>query len=300
MRASRSLASNPHPSAVIAKTRNPSTQQFLVNAPSATDKSFADEGYGSDRSKTRNYAPANNAQGLTARSSGDADSNSASMSPSIVRAQPRYSNTDRLRHKFGATCVGAEARSLGGRFSSTGKPLPFLRPCQTLEAFQSMLPPRAARRRTIPEAEVVRAALHMLQGLAGEMFVKVDSGTDNSGDYGSTVRRGFRRFALCASAASGLGVATLSPAALASALDDFVSLGCTAEYLRAFVADAEASALYAAQSPGVAVTATSRVSRSAVAGRAPNGIDSGGASSKHGYATQVRALCVAGLLYNSF
>lgn len=263
-----------------------------------TDKPFADEGYSSGRSETRNCWVANNAQGLSVPSSGAADSKGASTSPSLVRVEPGYFDTRRYRHNFGATCVGADGRSLGGGFSSTSKPLPFLRPCQTLEAYQSMLPPRAVRRRTIPEAEVVRAALHMLQGLAGEIFVRVDSDTDNISECGSTVRRGFRRFALSATAAGGLGVASLSPAALASALDDFIYIGCAAEYLRAFVADAEASALYAARSPGVTATATGRVSRSATVGPAPNGIDNGRASSKHGHATQVRANCVSRLLYD--
>lgn len=194
-----------------------------------------------------------------------------------------------IRHNFGATCVGADLSTLGGRLSTRSGPPPFLRPCQTLEAYQRTLSPRAVRRRCIPEAEVARAALHMLQGLGGEIFELLP---DNGGGdaCGTSNRRGLKRFALSAFAARDLGVASLSPAALSSVLDDFVSLGCTAQYLRDFIADAADSALHEARSSSVVSAATRRrLPNSAGADGAPRVTPGGRASSKHGHTTQVRA-----------
>lgn len=173
-----------------------------------------------------------------------------------------------VRHRFGAPCVGADIRSLG----SDGGAVHFLRPCQTLEAYQATRSAGVLRRRSIPEAEVVRAALHMLQGLAGDIFVRTDAcggcsgvravdvvhgggGGGGGGRGGRGERRGAGhrdsgesngRFALSAKAANDLAVASLSPGALAAVLGDFVRMGNVAEYLRCFVADAEASTSAAA------------------------------------------------------
>lgn len=195
-----------------------------------------------------------------------------------------------IRHNFGATCVGADLRTLGGGLNTRSSPPPFLRPCQTLEAYQYTRPPRAVRRRCIPEAEVARAALHMLQGLGGEIFELV-SDNGNGDACGTSDRRGFKRFALSDFAVRDLGVASLSPAALSSVLDEFVSLGCTAQYLRDFIADAANSALYAARSPSVVSAATrGRAPNSAAADNGtPRLIPGRRASSKHGHTTQVCA-----------
>ncbi|CAM9751525.1 unnamed protein product, partial [Hapterophycus canaliculatus] len=193
----------------------------------------------------------------------------------------RYPYSSAVRHNYGASCTGADIRSLRGNpgGESASRVPPFLRPCQTLEAYQTQGGAAAWRRRSIPEAEVVRAALHMLQGLSGDIFVRVDGPADRKiagrGDRdhhprakaGVAERTGGRRsagrgtgqwdgfrssrssgstesqqwFSLSGWAESDLAVASLSPEALASVLGDLVRVGSTAEYLRAFVADAVAS-----------------------------------------------------------
>ncbi|CAM9470490.1 unnamed protein product [Laminaria digitata] len=171
-----------------------------------------------------------------------------------------------FRHNFGAPCVGADIRSLNGGGGGGGSiVVPFLRPCQTLEACQNCQSYRKAgtlRRRSIPEAEVVRAALHMLQGLAGDIFVRVGPDCHEGGGGERPRKSGLEtaaatarhpRFSLSASAASGLAVASLSPIALAGVLGDFVRIGNVAEHLRAFTEDAEASAAVAAAPTATAV-----------------------------------------------
>ncbi|CAM9700389.1 unnamed protein product [Ectocarpus sp. 4 AP-2014] len=201
----------------------------------------------------------------------------------------RASHPPAARHNYGAPCIGADIRSLGGRRGARDGDFDgpsFLRPCQTLEACQTQGGEAIGRRRrSIPEAEVVRAALHMLAGLSGDIFVRrvrgdaSDTGGEQvpqqgrhravgargNGGGGRTgggsrgpggrwdvvsgsarTRRGQEWFSLSESAASDLAVASLSPEALASVLEDLVRVGSTAEYLRAFVTDAEGSASVAA------------------------------------------------------
>lgn len=203
-----------------------------------------------------------------------------------------------LRHNFGAPCVGADIRSLsGGDRGGDDESVraPFLRPCQTLEACQNSQSCRKTgtlRRRSIPEAEFVRAALHMLQGLAGDIFVRIGldcrgggggvgglDGRARESDGDSTAATaGHSRFALSASAAGGLAVPSLSPVALAGVLGDFLQIGNVAEHLRAFTADAESSALVAQARPASGC------------GRGEGG--GGGGERKHGHATQAFAACV--------
>ncbi|CAN0114916.1 unnamed protein product, partial [Ectocarpus sp. 12 AP-2014] len=202
----------------------------------------------------------------------------------------RASQPPAARHNYGAPCIGADFRSLGGRRDARDGDvdgLSFLRPCQTLEACQTRGGKAVGRRRrSIPEAEVVRAALHMLAGLSGDIFVRRVSGdaSDTGGEQlpqkeghgpagargtggggrtgggssgpsrrwgvvpgSASARRGQEWFSLSESAASDLAVASLSPEALAGVLEDLVRVGSTAEYLRAFVADAEGSASVAAE-----------------------------------------------------
>lgn len=180
-------------------------------------------------------------------------------------------------HRYGKLCVGVITRSLGGE----GRPASFLRPCQTLEACEEVQTLGPARRVGIPEAEVVRAALHMLQGLPGNIFVRTVGRSGEGGSTGGPAGR-IGRFALSASATRELAVMSLSPEALASVLGDFVRVGCVAEYLRAFVADAEASAL-ATDGSGEVLAPTGGPSAPATAE---------GTCKKHGYTTQAFAACV--------
>ncbi|CAM9190719.1 unnamed protein product [Ectocarpus sp. 6 AP-2014] len=202
----------------------------------------------------------------------------------------RASHPPAARHNYGAPCIGADIRSLGGRRGALDGDVDgssFLRPCQTLEACQTRGGKAVGRRRrSIPEAEVVRAALHMLAGLSGDIFVRRvrgdasdiggeqlpqqerhravgARGTGGGGRTGggsrgfggrwgvvsgsARARRGQEWFSLSESAASDLAVASLSPEALAGVLEDLVRVGSTAEYLRAFVTDAEGSASVAAE-----------------------------------------------------
>lgn len=138
-----------------------------------------------------------------------------------------------FRHNYGARCAGADIRSLTG--VAFGEVVPFIRPCQTLEACQSTIPVALPRRHSVPEADVARAALYMLQGLPGDTFVLVQEAHELDNDCESRNRG----FALSASAKCDLAVASLSPLALAGILEEFIRLGNVAEYLRAFVADAE-------------------------------------------------------------
>lgn len=138
-----------------------------------------------------------------------------------------------FRHNYGARCAGADIRSLAD--VAVDEVVPFIRPCQTLEACQSTIPVGLPRRRSVPEADVARAALHMLQGLPGDTFVLVQEAHELDNDCASRNRG----FALSASAKCDLAVASLSPLALAGVLEEFIRLGNVAECLRAFVADAE-------------------------------------------------------------
>lgn len=86
------------------------------------------------------------------------------------------------------------------------------------------------------------------------------------------------RFALSDSAADDLAVASLSQAALTSVLQELVELGSVAEYLRRFVADAEASGSVAASTASLASH-----------GRRTRRSDD---ECKHGHATQAFTACV--------
>lgn len=233
-------------------------------------------------------------------------------SAAALQAPPTTNNSIRhplatghpfLRHNYGAPCVGADIRSLGR--GDEDAVVAFLRPCQTLEACQKVRSVGVLRRRSIPEAEVVRAALHMLQGLAGDIFVRAGEvgdcggrrgrGESNTGREGRTtggVGRAssiiFRsRFVLSASAVSDLAVASLSPAALAGALEEFVRIGSVADYLRAFVADAEASTSVAAANHRTVGTLTLYPNAPAASAGCENISEC-----KHGHATQAFAMCV--------
>ncbi|CAN0207634.1 unnamed protein product, partial [Scytosiphon promiscuus] len=258
------------------------------------------------------------------------------------------------RHNYGAACIGANIRSIRG--SRAGDPggesaapmPPFLRPCQVLEACQTQGGAAVwRRRRSVPEAEVVRAALHMLQGLSGEIFVRGDGSSHGdgaggrdldhlrlganlgvgkmtgdgrpggreagpwngprSGTTGGTIK-GVAWFSLSESAESDLAVASLSPEALVGVLGDLVRIGSTAEYLRAFVADAVASetgrtaAAATTQSHGgnaprggsLRSYGSSSHERGSSGGETSGGGGGGvmGGSPKHGHTTQAFVACV--------
>ncbi|CAB1120688.1 unnamed protein product [Ectocarpus sp. CCAP 1310/34] len=251
----------------------------------------------------------------------------------------RASHPPAARHNYGAPCIGADIRNLGGRRGARDGDVDgasFLRPCQTLEACQTRGGEAVGRRRrSIPEAEVVRAALHMLAGLSGDIFVRRvngdasdtggeqlpqkgrhgAAGTRGTGGGGRTgggssgpsrrwgvvtgsasARRGQEWFSLSESAASDLAVASLSPEALAGVLEDLLRVGSTAEYLRAFVADAEGSA-------SVAAEAAAAVLRQSVPRRESSSGGGGSSASKsygrgkergpkHGLTTQAFVACV--------
>lgn len=239
-----------------------------------------DEGYDNGSGdETRGFSSGENVRLSTLPATQDA------LSTAVTETLPRaigLAYSGGFQHNFGVTCLGADIRSVG----TSGSPPPFLRPCQTLEAFQSVRPRGAVSRRSIPEAEVARAAMDMLQGLAGDIFVRLneDSGKCSTNRGGDPCRtdRSFCRFALSMYAASDLAISTLSPEALAGVLDDFVQLGCTAEYLRAFVADADASALIAAGTQGALPPLPPSHERRSKSWR----------ECKHGHATQAFVDCV--------
>eukprot|EP00752_Nemacystus_decipiens_P005155 g4678.t1 len=280
-------------------------------------------------------------------------SSAANVAPSTGNAtgRPVAVGQVAVRHKYGTTCIGADIHSLGGgggrgrrRFHAGERDAvpawTFLRPCQTLEACQTLGGGAAGRCRSIPEAEVVRAALHMLQGLSGDLFVRANdkvspqdhtphhqnqyhydhpgpgikndrsggrerprrrSAPGSSGGGGgaesgraSALPGGREWFSLSASAARDLAVASLSPEALAGLLGELVGLGSVAEYLRAFVADAEASASVAAAGAARRGGAESdncgdRASSGEEGGGGGGG---GGGGCKHGHTTQAFVACV--------
>lgn len=150
----------------------------------------------------------------------------------------------------------------------------FLRPCQTLVAYRSTRAQYLPRHTCVPESEVVRAVLHMLQGFPGEIFVRVEHEGDSSSGRSCATSN---RFALSSTATSGLAIASLSPETLASVLEDFIRLGSIAEYLRAFVADADASSLLA--------SAPTEISSSLP-------MSDGGGCAKHGITTNSFVACV--------
>ena len=171
----------------------------------------------------------------------------------------------------------------------------------------------------------------MLQGLSGEIFVRVDNkarpqdhhhhyhnnnnnnnhpGPGTKNDHSGGGRERPRRsapgsngrtepsiastllgrrewFSLSASAARDLAVASLSPEALAGLLGELVRLGSVAGYLRAFVADAEASASVVA-----AAGAARRGSGESSNGCEGGGGGGGGGGCKHGHTTQAFVACV--------
>eukprot|EP00903_Cladosiphon_okamuranus_P015208 g14056.t1 len=315
------------PAVVAVDTDERDTQEWLRAFESDGERSprTDDEGYATDGSEV---AQRRDRWGET----GDESRPGAAPAPVVVSysraataAVRRFIGTPAVRHKYGTPCIGADIRSLGSgksdRHLRVGESdvVParaFLRPCQTLEACQTLGERAAARRRSIPEAEVVREALHMLQGLSGDIFVRVDNKASPEDHYrshqnhpgpwmkddGSGGREKSRRrasgingstesgrtsvlpstrewFSLSASAARDLAVASLSPEALAGLLGELVRLGSVAEYLRAFVADARTSA-------SVAAAAACR-------GGVGNNYGGGGASDcAHGHTTQAFVACV--------
>lgn len=146
---------------------------------------------------------------------------------------------------------------------------------------------------------MIRAVLHMFQGLAGRVFVRVGAGERTSGNRnvkgvgergGTRPRREFNspnsrcKFSLSTWAVNNLAIASLSPGALSSVLGDFVRIGSVAEYLRGFIADAEASTSVAAASRGTLPPHPLAAVHSAQCEKK--------GECKHGHSTHALAACV--------
>lgn len=296
----------------------------------------ADEGYATDGNEAAALLSATpNAQEAGHPTQHLAPNSSAGDAPAAPKSQPPFARSSPSdldhsmargepplsRHRYGAPLIGVDIRSLAGAtgvnsaavaagdaLAPPSGPVPavgFLRPCQTLEICQNARAAGAHRRKSVPEAAVARAALHMLQGLAGEVFVRVAVDAGGGGGDGSesesTVGAGRNnggsgglreRFALSSSAASELAVASLSPGALASALGEFVRIGSVAEYLRAFVADAEASTSPAAAAAAAATAAAAAASNRGTSRHPGAARRESGRERKHGHTTQAFTACV--------